>query len=257
VRSALLLALLLTACPHAGAGLAELREAPAPEDSGAADALFLRHLEAIGGEQALRAHHSLRATGRARVEPGGVTAILELRMQAPDSRLSVVRIAGEGMYQTGHDGAEAWQMGPDGTTVALSGVEAGRLRRLSALHAPALFREHYPERRLVGPTEFDGKPALQVWVRTAEGTEEQIYFDPHSGLCMGTERRVAVEQGQSTRITTIQRYERVDDLLFPAVVVDREEESSIEMSFDQLRWDLELEGFSPPTPLTPAQPSGP
>ena len=205
-------------------------ELPAPE------ALFARHVEAVGGLEAVGRHGSARLFGWIEIPAAGIERsgmVLELRR--PNlSRLSVP-LEPLGVLQRGFDGVLGWQLDPLHGDRLLEGAELRELRETGnfydLFHAAAV----YPRSRTEGLVELGGRPCFAVAAETPAGAERTLYFDAETGLFAGRE-------GSGESLATFSAYRRFGDVRLPTRWTVLHPDSGIEETLLVEAVDLDVVG---------------
>ncbi len=169
--------------------------APAAESLPAAADLFARHLEAMGGEEAILANTTSYARGTMTIPLQGLSASLEIWTQAPDRAHMVMVVPGLGSFRSGHDGTVAWGTDPMSGAVLREGAELLQAKRDSDYYSDLHYATRYPTMETLGQVQWGPYKAYKVHVVTPDGAEETIYFDQETGLRVGSERLNETEMG--------------------------------------------------------------
>ena len=85
---------------------------PPPPELTEEQKIFARHVEAIGGEDAIRAHSSMTMKGAFEMPAMGVSADAMIYLAAPDKGLIHITIPGLGNNVQGFDGEIGWSEDP-------------------------------------------------------------------------------------------------------------------------------------------------
>ncbi len=177
-----LLAAVVLAALAAGPPLAAAEE---PAAGLALDDVLARHRAAKGGMERLRAVESLKATGR-------YTAFSEvwpftLYRKRPDRMLFDHRL-GSKKAVFGCVGGESWWINlwyEVDFAMKMPAVDARHLCRDAPIDGPLVDPEgHGAEIALVGPSDVDGEPAIELTATYSDGTVERWLLDPETALEM-------------------------------------------------------------------------
>ena len=217
----LLAAALLLSLALPGAALAKKKkgsdtgDAPAAESLPTAADLFARHVEAMGGEAAIRANSTSYARGTMTIPLQGLSANLEIWTQAPDRAYMVMVVPGLGSFQSGHDGTVAWGTDPMSGAVLREGAELLQAKRDSDYYSDLNYATRYPTMETVGQVQWGPYKAYKVHVVTPEGAEETIYFDQDTGLRVGSERLNETEMGPMPVRMVLEDFKEFSGLKLP------------------------------------------
>ena len=165
-----------------------------------------RHVDAIGGAEAVRGTSSWRAQGSFELPGQGITGTLEVLSARPARSLVTLYVPGFGEVRSGYDGRVAWTIDPASGPSVLSGralTQAADDARFDAVLHPEGFTS---ELTTVERTEFDRRPAYKVKVVFASGREQFDYYDVETGLQIGTEGSRETPLGFVPSITYLRNY---------------------------------------------------
>ncbi|MEM0983264.1 MAG: hypothetical protein AAGI17_04870 [Planctomycetota bacterium] len=144
-----------------------------------------RHLEAIGGAEAVLAHEKVLRRGSFTGAPFQFKARLEMWQAAPDQQKLVINEPGGLTVTLGFDGTTAWQDTTISDPVKLEGLAALAMNEDSIMHRPAKFRDLYARLTDQGIVENEsGDIRLHAIAATPVGSprDRVMYFDPETGL---------------------------------------------------------------------------
>jgi outer membrane protein assembly factor BamB len=173
----------------------------------AAGDLFARHLEVIGGADALRARKSMHIEGTIEILGAGITrTAMTLDVQAPDRWHLRYDLGKYGAVQRGFDGKVGWQLDPFYGDELKAGDALHEAARAQRLQGAADFASIYTHMGTVGRATFDGRDCWTVKATHAQGGSRTLYFEADSGLLAGRD-------GQAESLVHFANYERFGDLL--------------------------------------------
>jgi hypothetical protein len=181
--------------------------------------LVARHVAAVGGESAVRRHHSSRMTGTLEMPGMGLRGEVTLTAVAPHgSRMRVV-IPGLGEIATGFDGTTGWSLNPMQGPRVLEGGELARLRDETDFHGEILRAQNAAtSRRTVALTELGGQPCYRVEVTWASGRQSAECYAVASGLLVGSWSHEVTATATMELTTTLSGYREVGGVKFPTVM---------------------------------------
>jgi hypothetical protein len=179
-----------------------------------------RHVEAIGGREAIEAHSSSYASGTIEIVGQGLVGEMEIYAAAPDKTLVSVRFPAAGIEnRTGYDGEVGWSIDPMTGERLLQGGELQQLvdeaDYYGDLHDPAKFSAM----ETVEQVDFDGRPTYKVRLVYESGREVFEYFEVGSGRMVGVEGVQVSIMGSMNVITTLDEYQQFDDLFVPTLML--------------------------------------
>ena len=213
-RPALLLGIAILAVPALAAAQPSLGDTlPAAAD------LVARHVAAVGGEAAVRRHHSSRMTGTLEMPSMGLRGQVTLVAVAPGGSQMRVVIPGLGEIATGFDGTTGWSMNPMQGPRLLDGAELARLRDETDFHGEILRAQAAAaSRRTVARTELGGQPCYRVEVTWASGRQSAECYSVESGLLVGSWSREESATTTMELTTMLSAYREVGGVKFPTVM---------------------------------------
>ncbi len=192
---------------------------PPPPELTEEQKIFARHVEAIGGEDAIRAYTSMTMKGAFEMPAMGVSGEAMIYLAAPDKGLIHITIPGLGNNVQGFDGEIGWAEDPMQGARLLEGAELGVLKRQARIHADLEYDELYPQQSAVGETEWNGQAAYQVDLVDADGNESSRYFAVETGLMIGEEATTTTDMGTMETSTTVSDYQEFGGVLFATSTV--------------------------------------
>jgi hypothetical protein len=179
-----------------------------------ADEIIARHVEALGGEAAIRAHASVTTNGSFEMPAMGMSAAMTIFQIAPDQGIVRISMPGMGESVQAYNGEIAWVEDPMQGNRLLEGGELNAMKRQFDLHADLRYDEHYPQRATAGEAEWNGQAAYQVDLVDADGTESSRYFSVETGLLLGEEASITNEMGTMETTTTWSDYKEFGGVMF-------------------------------------------
>lgn len=207
--------LILGACAAYDAGeapAAAAPEPPPPPELTEEQKIIARHAEAIGGEDAIRAHTSMTIKGAFEMPAVGLSGEATIYLAAPDKGLLNIEIPGFGSNIQGFNGEFGWSEDPMQGARLLEGGELSTLRNQMRIHGDLEYDELYPEQTAVGETEWNGQAAYQIDL--VDGNESSRYFAVETGLLIGEEATTTSEMGTMETSSTVGEYKEFGGILF-------------------------------------------
>jgi hypothetical protein len=184
-------------------------------------ALFARHLEAIGGEAAVRGHHNAIQRGTLSLPAQGITGPMEIRTGAPDLYYFVFEIPHLGSVQEGYYGdGLGWQKDPMTGAALKRGAELEDIAFRSRFYADAEFEDLYTSLETTGRATWAGESCWQVSATRASGRAETHYFSEATGLRVGLVALVPTSMGDIGANLELFDYAREGGVLAPRRLVD-------------------------------------
>ncbi len=181
-----------------------------------ADEIFEKHIEAIGGRDAIFAQTSRRISGIYEGPPFEFPVRLTLWQDAPNRfHLRLAEPAGATM-DIGYDGENGWRQLSGSSAVSMTGQDLSELRQTAEFFGESNYKERYTARQTVGTALLAGRSVYVVGVVTPDKREMYVMFDMETGLFTGT-RTKFVDPAGATRemISIVSEYEDAGGVLYP------------------------------------------
>ena len=188
------------------------------------DQVLDRYVQAIGGKDALdkvttrvmKGSIELPATGDAgSIVPGTI----EIYMKAPNKRMLMVNIPGNGTDRRGYNGKAGWYVDPDEGPKDLSGADLDALKGEAEFYRETRLKELYPKMAVEGRAKVGSGEAYVVNAALADGGSEKFYFDAQSGLLVRDDLPVEIsDEGKTTQQSVFEDYKDVDGVKLPFTI---------------------------------------
>lgn len=182
--------------------------APAPAGAALPDArsLIARHLEAVGGRDAVLAPTSSRATGTFSIPGTGLEGSLEILSADPDRLLLRIEIPGLGRVLSGYDGRVGWSIDPASGPRVLRGAELAAMRDQATELAAVRDESLIESARTVERTRVEGRDCFRVELRWRSGRTTYDCYAPDDGLLVATMSTQESPMGAIEVVTTLDGY---------------------------------------------------
>lgn len=197
--------------------------------------LIAQHIEAAGGEAAIRRYTSSRAVGQLSIPAQGITGDVEVFNQAPNKFLLRVEVPGFGTVAAGYDGEVGWSHNPALGPMVLEGRMLDQMREQSDYYGLLSRDEYAASMTTLERTEFEGRPCYAVQVTTKWGEQYVEYYDAETGLMAGGVRDQESPMGAMETTTILRNYRDFGGVFAPAEMVQRT------MNIDQIVTITEVE----------------
>lgn len=187
----------------------EVQAQDAASDLPEARTLVDRHLDALGGRDAVLARMGGSMTGRFEMPAVGLAGTLSSASRYPDHRVIHIEIPGVGEILSGYDGEVLWSMDPFSGPRILEGSE--RVRDLEQSSRGALVRDPEAVESLetVALAEVEGQACHQVRVVWPSGAESMDCYSVATGFLLGTVSSTESPMGVMEVETIYQEYREV------------------------------------------------
>jgi hypothetical protein len=240
--AALLLAPLYAQAPQAPA------KAPAADALPDAREIINRHIQAVGGREAILAHKSMHALGTFSVAASGVAGTFEIfGATAPDRVVFKTTVTGIGEIAEGFDGSHAWAVSPMTGPMLKVGTELTQAKLDADFYSELRDPKKYPIAKTIEKADFDGRPCYKVSVTRVDGIEDFDYYDVATGLRAGTINTRESPMGKMTITSSEGGYKKFGNLT--QATVHTQKVSGIEqtITLTSIEYDkVEPSAFEPP-----------
>jgi hypothetical protein len=199
-----------------GAMLAQALPKPAEADAAlpSARAILDRHVQAIGGREAILSHTSSHATGTLSVPSAGITGTLEVFAAAKPNRMLVkISLGGVGEVMEGFDGVNAWSMSPMTGAMVLQGKQLEDKKFDSEFYGELHEGSRYQSLKTLEKTTFDGRPCYKVSLVRPGGSEDFEFYDVATGLKAGSINTRETQMGSITTTSIEADYRKFGNVL--------------------------------------------
>lgn len=184
-----------------------------------ADALVAKHVAAIGGEEAVRSHSSVRMTGTFEMAAAGLTGELTVVSAAPNRNALTITIPGVGEVRSGYDGVGAWEFNPMTGARLVEGKELARLREEADFYGGTLRNQKdIVGRETVERTTLGGVPCYRVKVTWRSGRESHECYAVDGGLLVGIQSVYEGPMGNMETTQLVSDYETFGGVKHPTVL---------------------------------------
>ena len=184
--------------------------------SATVDEIIAKHIDAIGGREAIKSLQNLVYRNGTYIEGDFHTnGNATMSVARPYFKL-VGDKANPGGYMEGYDGA-AWEWFADpGVVIRTVGPASAASRHYAGVESPLFdYRQKGSTAEIVGDTEFDRNPVVVIRLTRGDGYVEQFYLDQQSFLVLATSGEAPIHAfGEAvTTLTRNSDYRRVGGVL--------------------------------------------
>jgi hypothetical protein len=194
-------------------------QAPAKAPTPAADTLpdareiINRHVQAIGGREAILAHKSMHATGTLSVPASGIGGPVEIFGAAnPDRVVVKTSVTGIGDIAEGFDGSHGWSVSPMTGPMLKVGKELSQTKLDADFYSELRDPKKYPVVKTIEKADFDGRPCYKVSITRIDGIEDFDFYDVATGLRAGSINTRESPMGTMTMTSTEGGYKKFGNL---------------------------------------------
>jgi hypothetical protein len=176
-----------------------------------------RHLQAVGGREAVLRHSSTVLRGTLSMPKAGLTGNLVMYRAKPNKSIVTVTLPGLGEVTEAFDGSHAWSHSPMTGPMLLEGKQL-----VDRKFDSEFFGELHDEGRYVSittleRTDFEGRPCYKVRFVRKTGTEDIEFYDVATGLKAGSITTRETPMGTVTGTSVESEYRKFGDLLHPTM----------------------------------------
>ncbi|GAB5495694.1 MAG: hypothetical protein Phyf2KO_07740 [Phycisphaerales bacterium] len=202
--------------------------------------VFDRHIEAIGGIDAIKSIDSRRLSGRIKVYVAGeeeprLTGILRLAAQAPDKIIQEIIFPGRSTQKRVFDGKAGWLIEDESEPRALVGEELERFVVSSRFYAEADYETHFKSIETVDVQETPQGRVIMVRVDHHSGRAEAYLFSEESGLLVAVAGQRQTPQGQALQFQrTYEEYTEYDGVKTSKLIKELAGGQIIELEFSSV-----------------------
>lgn len=243
-RGGLALAGLLVAVPVA---------AQAPATPGAlpdARTIIDRHIEAIGGRDAVMAHSSRHVTGTLAMPSAGLTGSFEVFEARPNKAVMRMSLAGVGDMSEGFNGEIGWSVSPVTGPSLLEGKQLEEKKLDADFDGDLNLDKRYVSMTTVDRVEFDGRPCYKVQLERRDGGQDVQFFDVETGLRAGSIVTRETPLGSMSATIVESEYKRFGRVLYPTKLTNTAMNISQVLTVVNVQFDkVDPAEFEPPAAI--------
>jgi len=177
-----------------------------------------RHVNAIGGREAILAHTSTHATGTISMGGTGMTGTVEIYAAKPDKSLYKISLGGIGDVIEGFDGTHGWTIQPLTGPMVSEGKELADKKFDSDYYSDLHGDGRFLSMKTLEKTTFDGRPCYKVSLTRKEGGEDIEYYDVETGLRAGDVITRESPMGAVTGTQVLSDYKKFGNILLPTTM---------------------------------------
>jgi hypothetical protein len=179
----------------------------------AAEALFEKHIAAIGGLEAMKAERNRLVRAKFTLPGGSSDGSLRVIRIAPNKMSQVLEIPGVITQEVWYNGEDAWKRDTNAGTRRLQGDELAETKMQADILGECNFKARYREVKTVARETFAGVEAYSVKAVTPEGKERTLYFDAKAGFLIGLKAPSQTTGMES--LVTMSDYKKFGETMHP------------------------------------------
>ena len=166
----------------------------AAADAPTVDSILARHLEAVGGKEAMQKVHSRLIQVRIESESIG-NGEGEIYAKAPDRQRSHIELGGLGAVDEGFDGTVAWAKSAMEGVRVKTGDELAKVRREAQFNPELKLKSLYPDLAYKGMEKVGDEDAWVLESRPSATSKERFWFSAKTVLLVRIESEYEGPQG--------------------------------------------------------------
>lgn len=163
-------------------------------------ALISKHIEAVGGETAIRSHTAQTLEGKFIIQSMGIEGDITVIAAAPNKMKSTVQLGQYGTSRSGYNGTVGWSMDAMSGNRVLEGEALEQVVDRADFYGYDLHlgNKAVQQKTIETVTLEDGEH-YKVLLKEADGEETTLYFSKDTGLLSGIDR---MELGMTGKVPT-------------------------------------------------------
>lgn len=152
-------------------------------------ALFSKHVNAVGGEQALQAHTTRTLNGKLIINAYGINGDLHIVAEAPDKVANTIELGQFGTSRSGYNGSIGWSMDQMSGNRILEGEALQGMIQNADFYADNLhLGKGSIKQETIETVTFEDGEQFKVLLVDDDGEESYLYFSKETGLLSGFDR---------------------------------------------------------------------
>lgn len=213
-----------------------------------AESLVAKHVAAIGGEDAVRKHSSIRMAGTFEMPAAGLKGNLQVVSAAPNRNAMTIAIPGVGEIRSGYDGIGAWEFNPMTGARLVEGKELTRISEDADFYAGTLRRQAgIASRQTVERTTLGGVACYRVKVTWKSGRESHECYAVDGGLLVALQSTYDGPMGTLETTQLLSAYETFGGVKHPTVLRQQMMGAEQVLTVTNVEYDtVTEEDFTPP-----------
>jgi hypothetical protein len=197
-----------------------------------------RHIEAVGGKEALKSHSSVNLKGAITIPANGMSGTIEVFAARPNKMLAKTTLAGIGDIMEGYDGTVAWSISPMTGPMLATGEELAQKSFDANFDGALGIASRYDAMKTVEKTTFQGRPVYKIALtRKIGGTDDIEFYDVETGLKAGGMMERKNPMGTISVTSSVSDYKKFGNLLQPTVMKQSTSGVEIVTTFTTIDYD--------------------
>ena len=193
-------------------------KAAAPATLPSARTIIDRHIEAIGGRNAVLGHSSTHASGTMSMAASGVSGVVDVYAAKPNRSLVKLTLGGIGEVLEGFDGTVGWSVSAITGPMLALGKELEQKKFDAAYDAELHESGRYKSMQTLEQTTFENHPAYKVSLTHLDGTEDIEYYDVKTRFRIATVATRESPMGPMKVTLSYGDYKKFADVMVPTTM---------------------------------------
>lgn len=187
------------------------------------DALFARHLEAIGGLEAFKAKKNCLSEGTITTPDRSFFALYSSINVARNKLQVRIEVPGTGSETRIFNGEYGWVVYSTNSAKVLVAEDLLDLAQAADLHAMVEHDEVYKNAVTLGENEVRGEACYTVQADNRYGAREKLHFSKQTGLLHALETKSGTpDRGQQPLFIIQREYKSFDGILVPTMITQED-----------------------------------
>ncbi len=198
-----------------------------------------RHVQAIGGRDAVMAISSVQQKGTLEMAAMGISADVVVAIAKPNKSNMTMTIPGLGEIRQGFNGEVAWENNPMSGPRVAEGEELETRRASSNFHESfgVFDLDRFTSVKVVEKTQFGGEEAYKVEMIRKVGRPAMSYFSVATGLYIGSQTTAVSPMGELEINAVASDYKTFGKLKLPTKLSQSQAGQDIVINFTDITFD--------------------
>ena len=203
------------------------------------DQVLDRYVQEVGGADSATRFRTGMAKGKVNISKVGRGSFV-IYFKSPNKVSTTIDIPEVGVFKQGFDGASGWSQDPRKGLRSATKAELAGLRRDADFYCWANLKTRYPQMKVLGISKIGYREAYLIEARTGTGPPERLHFSKDNGLLIRWDAVVEDAGRQIPVEAYLDDWTIVNGIKMPLTVTQVFPHSSIVLSFDEVKHDVEL-----------------
>lgn len=213
-------------------------------DESAADNLPLpsslidEHVEAMGGEAAIRAHDERTVSGTLKIQAYGIDGDINIASAAPNKLKTTVGLGQFGNSLSGYNGSVGWSMDPmSGNRVLQGDALQGMIDNADFYGNNLHLGKNAVMMKTIEKVTFNDTEHFRVVMVDADGNEQYLYFSEETGLLSGVDTMAMSATGITPTQIRMEKYKEFGGVQVAMKIISSQNGVDTVIEFDTVSYD--------------------